>query len=135
MQRTGYKNAHTTLYDTILTPDLSHIKVQLLTPHAKGPTRATLTSAGLDLYCPSEVVVEPHSIAIVATDSSIEPITGTYAQVATTGNFTQQGISILSGVIDPNYRGKITIVFHNSTTTPFYIDQNICFAQLIMKRI
>ena len=135
LQRAGCNNAHTISYDTILTPDSSHIKVQLLTQHAKELIRATLTSARLDLYCPNKVVVEPHSTTLVATDIAIEPMPGTYAQVSTTGSFTQQGISTLGGVIDPNYRGNITIVLYNPTKIPFYIEQNTCFVHLIMKQI
>ena len=71
LQRAGYDNSHTTGKDTPLLPESSHPKVQLLSNHATAPTRSTPTSAGLDLYCPSEVVIEPNSTALIATDIAI----------------------------------------------------------------
>ena len=93
LQRAGYNNTHTNSNDTTILPESSYPKVQLLSTHAKAPTRSTPTSAGLDLYCPSEVVIEPHSTALIATDIAIEYMAGTYTQIATRSNFAQKGVS------------------------------------------
>ena len=60
--------------DTTLTADTSHLKVKLISTHTKEPTCSTPTSVGLDLYCPSHVVIELNSISLIATDISIDPI-------------------------------------------------------------
>ena len=79
LQRAGYNNTYTNGKDTTIPPEPSHLKGQLLRTHTKVPTRSTPTSTGINLYCPSEVVIEPHSAALIATDIAIKPMAGTYA--------------------------------------------------------
>ena len=60
---------------------------------------------------------------------------GTYAEAAVVNSSAQKEISTLGGVIDSDYRGNITGIMTNQSSTPMYIEHNTRFAQLIMKRI
>ena len=122
LQRAGYNNIHTNGKETTIPPESSHLKVKLLSTHTKSPTRATPTSACLDLYYPSEVAIEPHSTALIATYIVIDHMDGTYAQIATYSNFAQKGASTLGGVIDPDYRSNITTIMHKSSFESIYIE-------------
>ena len=135
LQRTGYNNTHINGKDTTIPPESSHLKVQLLSTHTKVPSRSTHTSADLDLYYPSKVVIEPNSTVLIAMYISLKPMTGTYAQIATCNNFAQKGASTIGGVIDPDYRGNITITVHKSSSKSLYIEQDSIFVQLILKHI
>ena len=74
-------------------------------------------------------------MALIATYIAIEPMAGTYTQIATCRNFAQKGASTIGGVIDPDYHSNITIIMHNSSPESIYIEQGSIFAQLILKRI
>ena len=97
----------------------------LKSQHALYQRQLNLTCTG-----PSHVVIEPNLIALVTSDIEIKPMSGTYTQVATSQSFDQKGISTLEEVVDPAYRVNITIIMNNPI---IYIEQNICFPQLIMK--
>ena len=135
LHRAGYNNTHSNGKDTIFPPDSSHLKVKLLSAYVKAPTRSTPTLAGLDLYCPSEVAIEPHSTTLIATDIDIEPMAGIYTQIPACSNFIQKSASTIGGVVDPCYCGNSTIIMRNSSSKSIYIEQESIFTQLILKRI
>lgn len=131
----GYSNQGTSSKDIPLDPATLHVKVVLLTEHARPPTRSTPDSAGLDLYCPSDIVIEPNSYEKIATDIAIQPMPGTYGQIAARSSFATKDVSVLGGVIDRDYTGNIFVVMRNSSSEPFSIHKGDRFAQIIFKKI
>lgn len=57
LQRARHKNTDTAQKDLTVPQEASHLKVKLLSPHEKSPNHSTLGSAGLDLYCLSDVII------------------------------------------------------------------------------
>ena len=131
----GYNNAHTTNKDEVIAGNNISVKIQLLSEHAKEPTRGTPGYTGLDLYSPTDIVVEPGEQVKIATDIIIAPAHGTYAQIAPRSSYAAKGISILGGVIDQDYRGNIYIITTNQSKSPFYIKYGQKLAQMIFKKI
>ena len=116
-----YNTLDTRAEDNTITTNTSYFKIKLISTHVKETTQSTPTSVGLDLYCPSHVIIEPNSTSLIATGITIEPIPRTYAQVVAVHKFVQKFISTLGGVIDTDYRGNITVIMTNQSTFPVYI--------------
>lgn len=131
----GYTNEGTSEKDTPVTGDDMNVKVVLLSEHAQQPTRNTPDSAGLDLYSPSDIIIEPGSYSKIATDIAIQPMPGTYGQIAARSSFATKDITVLGGVIDRDYTGNIYVIMRNSSDLPFSIKKGDRFAQIIFKQI
>mmetsp|Transcript_1233 Transcript_1233/g.1891 ORF Transcript_1233/g.1891 Transcript_1233/m.1891 type:complete len:453 (+) Transcript_1233:2258-3616(+) len=112
------------------------LQVKLLSDNARLPVRATPVSAGYDLYSAVSLTIAPNGRASMATDISICPPVGTYAQVASrSGLACKYKVDAKAGVIDRDYRGNILAVLHNSSTETFEVNQGDRIAQLILHRI
>ncbi len=109
------------------------LKVHLLSPSAKLPTKGTKLSAGYDLFASEHVTVPPQGRVIVPTGISIELPSGTYGRVAPrSGLAVKHGIDIGAGVIDEDYRGPVGVVLFNLGTSEFVVNPGDRVAQLIV---
>ena len=77
--------------------------VKLLDPTAKLPTRATLGSAGYDLYSCENTLIPPGTRKPVNTSISIAIPPETYARIATRSSLLVKDIDIGAVVIDNDY--------------------------------
>lgn len=112
------------------------IKVKIMHPEAKLPTRANASDAGADLYSVENISIPPLSRALVSTGISIElPDSNVYGRVAPrSGLAVKNGIDILAGVIDNGYRGIIgVVVFNTNRDQAFEIKSGDRIAQLIIE--
>lgn len=105
-------------------------------PNATIPQRATPGSVGLDLHSAIDYVVLPGQRAVISTGISIEFPEGTYGRIAPrSGIAVKHGIQVLAGVIDPDYRGEIKVVLHNTDQrVPYTIYKGYRIAQLILEK-
>lgn len=113
------------------------MKVKLLHPAAKAPTRGSSQAAGLDLCSVEQLFIWPGERKVVSTGLSIEIPPGFYGQIAPrSGLAVKSGIMTMAGVIDSDYRGEIKVVLYNSATRPllpkFEISPGDRIAQLIL---
>ena len=109
------------------------LKVKLLTPQAKLPTRASDNAAGYDLYSATKTTIPPHSRVRVPTDITIKPPPHTYGHILSrSGLATKSLIDVAAGTIDADYTGNIQVVFHNASDSAFSIDIGDCIAQLVL---
>ena len=92
-----------------------------LSPTAKPPTRSTESAIGYDLYTPFSLTLYPKEIKLVYTDIAIKVPTGDYGRVAPKSGLTlEHHVTVLAGVIDPDYTGNVGVVLHNlSSDTKF----------------
>lgn len=110
------------------------IKIKKLNPNAKVPKRATIGSAGMDLYAcidepitiaPGQLAVVPTGIAIALPDNSCAAFL--YAR---SGLGVKHGICLSNGVgvIDSDYRGEICAGICNVSDKPYTIepDERVC---------
>lgn len=112
------------------------MKVKLLHPAAKAPTRGSSQAAGLDLCSVEQLFIWPGERKVVSTGLSIEIPPGFYGQIAPrSGLAVKSGIMTMAGVIDSDYRGEIKVVLYNSSLErdpKFEISPGDRIAQLIL---
>ena len=107
-----------------------------LHPSAKLPTRGSAFAAGLDLYSSEDVVIEAHERAVVKTGLSVAVPHGFYGRVAPrSGLAVKQGLDVLAGVIDSDYRGEVLCALINHGADPIEITTGMRIAQLVIEAI
>ena len=92
-----------------------------LSPTAKAPTRVTEGAIGYDLYAPFSFTLYPKDVKLVYIDVAIGVPVGHYGQIAPKSGLTlKHHVTVLAGVIDPDYTGNVGVVLHNlSSNTKF----------------
>jgi len=119
------------------------MKVKLIHPAAKLPTRMTLGSAGLDLYAVESMEVpatrcDQHGYAevgraLVPTGIIIELPPGTVGRVGSrSGLSVKSNIETGAGWIDSDYRGELKVELKNLSSKPFQINPGDRIAQLVV---
>lgn len=142
--------------DAIYSASQKVVYVKKLVPHAMLPTRGSDFSAGADLYAAldnlgDEIVIYPRQrqkistgIAVAYVEETIygdrvdvTPIMeGYYFRVAPrSGLALKNGIAVMAGVVDLDYRGEVTAVLLNTGDIPVIIRQGDRVAQLIIEKI
>lgn len=107
-----------------------------LDPRAVLPTRGSFFAAGLDLYSIEPLTLGPGQRGIARTGLAVAIPEGYYGRVAPrSGLATKQGLDVLAGVIDADYRGEIGCLLHNTgmETIELPVQSKIC--QLIIEKI
>lgn len=100
------------------------------------PTRGSSSAAGLDLFSIEAVTIEPGQRAIARTGLSVAVPEGYYGRVAPrSGLATKQGLDVLAGVIDADYRGEIGCLLHNTGAETIELPEQSKICQLIIEKI
>lgn len=125
------------------------IPTKRLTPHAKLPTYGSAEAAGMDLYVdlsgmtgfnpdvdPADGVtftLYPSQRALLQTSIAMEIPTGYYGQIKPrSGLAFKQGIAVLGGVIDSDYRDGIGVILLNTSANKVHFRHNDRIAQMIL---
>lgn len=117
-------------------PPTPVLKVKLLDPKAKLPTRAHSTDAGLDLYSIENIVVPSWGKAEVKTGIAVDLPENTYGQVSTKSGLCKKfNLTAEAGIIDQSYRGEIIVFIFNHSDKDYEFKQGDKVAQLIVIRI
>ena len=119
-------------------PDDQLLKVKLLRPGAKAPFRATPGSTGMDLYAcieaPGYVDIGP-DVTLVPAGIALEAPIGWDVQVRPRSGLGRQGVSIIFGTVDPDYRGEIFVSMHTFGTKESYrVQDGDRIAQIVIAR-
>jgi dUTP pyrophosphatase len=117
---------------------VSVLKVKLLRPGARPPARATEGSTGLDLYAWVEgdaaLVLGP-DVTLVPTGIAIEVPPGYDAQVRPRSGLGRQGVNIVLGTIDSDYRGELLVSMYTFGSRGRYeVRHGDRIAQLVIAR-
>ena len=106
-----------------------------LSPTAKPPARSMEGAIGYDLYTPFSFTLYPREIKLVYTDIAIKVPLGHYGRVAPKSGITlKHHVTVLAGVIDPDYTGNVGVVLHNlSSDTKFTQQVGQPIGQLILE--
>lgn len=113
------------------------LRVKRLRPDAILPTYGSPGAIGLDLYaCGSPVLYLPQGMrAAIPTGIAVAIPEGYYGRIAPrSGLAFKDGIDVLAGVIDNDYRGEIKVIMINHNFRQFMISDGIRIAQLILER-
>ena len=95
------------------------------------PTRAHATDAGLDFYCPEDVVVPARGRAIIDTLVACEIPDGFVGLITSKSGLMAKGITS-RGTIDSQYRGHIRAVMYNHTNEPYQFHRNDKCTQMVL---
>ena len=109
---------------------MTEIKVQLLNEKAKLPTVATTGSACSDLYSAAMVTIEPFTVAKVSLGIAVELPSSLQAKIFPRSGLSTKGIIAITGTIDSDYRGDISVMLHNSTKEPYVVNIGDRIAQM-----
>lgn len=134
------------------------MKIKLITPNAKVPTRADEGAAGYDLYVPCDTVINPGR-NIVKLDFQMELDPGTVATVRPRSGFSAKGIDgvhfstsdrllhkdhrgndipvrfdadVLIGTVDESYRGIVGVIIKSYERKPFILKAGTRAAQMVI---
>lgn len=123
------------------------MKVKLLSPGAKVPTRAEEGAAGYDLYVPCDFVINPGR-NLIKLDISVELELETEAQIRPRSGFSLKGIEgylaedmdtptrfdadVIIGTVDESYRGIVGVIIKSYESTPFIVKAGTKIAQMVI---
>jgi deoxyuridine 5'-triphosphate nucleotidohydrolase len=97
-------------------------------------SRATASSAGLDLRAISDQVIPARQRQLVQTGIAIECPPGTYARIAPRSSLALDHIDVAAGVVDPDFRGAVVVLLVNCSDADYTIHRGQKVAQLIIER-
>lgn len=124
------------------------LRVKLLYPDSKVPTRGSEYAAGYDLYAENvplekdslnsehDIQVLPGKTLKVGTGIAVELPKGTFGAIyARSGLGIKHGIVPANcvGIIDEDYRGEIVVALHNHSNKPFVFKFGDRIAQLVIQ--
>ena len=110
------------------------MEIVLANKNALIPTRASKSSAGLDLYSSIDVNIEVGSIKQVNTGIFISVPENSYGSIRDKSSLASKGLLTLGGVIDSDYTGEI-IVIMTSLIESIKIKKGQKITQLIVSNI
>ncbi len=105
-----------------------------LHPAAILPRRGTPGSAGLDLHSVGRILIPVGERRSIQTGWAVQIPHGWYGRVAPRSGLAQRnGIAVLAGVIDQDFRGEVCVILHNAGSDPFQVERGDRVAQLIIE--
>lgn len=111
------------------------IKIKLLSELGKIPTKGTDFSAGYDLYAAENGEIDPLKRCLIKTNISIAIPKGYYGRIAPrSGLAYKNGIDVMAGVIDSDYRGDVGVILYNSGIEVFSFNRGDRIAQLVIEK-
>ena len=112
------------------------IKYKKLSPTAVSPTTAEGTPVGLDIYANETVRINGQTVKTVGTGLAFEVDKGYYLEIAErSGMSIKTPLSKKAGIIDPDYRGEVKVVFQNISDFPIDVIAGDKIAQLILRKM
>jgi dUTP pyrophosphatase len=116
--------------------EIDTLEFKRLDPRAVLPTRGSAAAAGLDLYSIQAVSLDPGQRVLARTGLAVAVPEGFYGRLAPrSGLATKQGLDVLAGVIDADYRGEIGCLLYNSGNEPINLPEQSKICQLILEKI
>ncbi|KAG6513952.1 hypothetical protein ZIOFF_024289 [Zingiber officinale] len=120
---------------TIARKEEEELLVKRISSTAVLPIRRSSGAAGYDLAINRAQDIASHDKALLTTGICIQVPEGLYARIAPRSSAALQGIIIMGGVIDSDYRGEVKILAFNTTNNDIYLNKHECIAQLILEYI
>jgi len=113
-----------------------NIQIKKLSDKAVIPSRGSKYAAGYDLYAAEEALVNISGRKLVKTNISVSIPEGYYGRIAPrSGLAYKNGIDVLAGVIDSDYRGDIgVILFNTDHNSDFLVNIGDRIAQIIIEK-
>lgn len=91
-------------------------------------------NAGWDLYATETIEVNNGQIVKVPVNAHFAIPTGYYGRVTPRSGLSSEGVNIIPGTIDSNYRGQIMAIVQNISGKKITIERGMKLAQIIFLR-
>ena len=115
---------------------LDVLSFKRLNPGATLPKRGSSSAAGLDIYSIETISIAPKQRLMVRTGLAVAIPEGFYGRLAPrSGLATKQGLDVLAGVIDSDYRGEVCCLLYNTGDETVDLPEESKICQLIVERI
>jgi dUTP pyrophosphatase len=88
-------------------------------------------NAGWDLYATEMVEVGDGEVCKVLVNAHFAIPTGYFGFVVPRSGLSSEGINIIPGTIDSNFRGQISAIVQNVSGKPYKIERGLRLAQII----
>ena len=112
------------------------LEFRQLDARATLPQRGSVHSAGLDLFCIEALFIGPRQRVTARTGLSVAIPLGYYGRVAPrSGLAAKNGLDVLAGVIDADYRGEIGCLLYNTGDESINLPAGSKICQLIVEQI
>lgn len=112
------------------------MKVVLLSPGARLPTKQHESDAGFDLYSPESFVLQPGQRYQVKLGIAIEIDKNEVALVQGRSSMAfNYGVTTIGNVIDSGYRGEISAIIINLSSNHIAVSQGDRVAQLLILKL
>ncbi len=114
--------------------NMLEVKIKLLSPEARMPTKAHASDAGFDLYYDGAHVIRLYAgeKTLLKTGIAVELPEGCEAQVRPRSGMSARGLVAQFGTIDSGYRGEIMVCVNNLSRDVQAIFPGNRIAQLII---
>jgi len=100
------------------------------------PQRGSALAAGLDVCSIEDLTIEPRQRAAARTGLAVAIPPGFYGRIAPrSGLAARQGLDVLAGVIDSDYRGEIRCLLYNTGDEAITLPAGSKICQLIVEQI
>ena len=115
---------------------LDVLRFKQLDTRAVLPKRGSALAAGLDVCGIEDLHVAPKQRVLARTGLAVAIPAGFYGRVAPrSGLAAKNGLDVLAGVIDSDYRGEIVCVLYNTGDEPISLPAGSKICQLIIEQI
>ena len=111
------------------------LEIRLLHPDAVPPARTRSGDAGYDLRATERVSIPQEGRRLVGTGVAVALPEGVAGLVTPrSGLAIEHGLTLLNapGLIDPNYRGEIKVILHNTSERRYTVEIGDRVAQLLL---
>jgi dUTP pyrophosphatase len=117
-----------------VTPDVLSFKQ--LDSRAVLPARGSALAAGLDVCSIDDIEIQPKQRVLARTGLAVAIPPGFYGRVAPrSGLAVKQGLDVLAGVIDSDYRGELCCALYNTGDEVITLPAGSKICQLIIEQI
>jgi dUTP pyrophosphatase len=112
------------------------LRFKQLDPRAALPKRGSVLAAGLDVCGIEDLSIAPRHRAMAKTGLAVAIPPGFYGRVAPrSGLAAKNGLDVLAGVIDSDYRGEIVCILYNTGDETINLPAGSKICQLIIEQI
>ncbi len=117
-------------------PTVDVLRFKQLDPRATLPKRGSALAAGLDVCSIEDLSVGPKQRVMVRTGLAVAIPSGFYGRIAPrSGLAAKNGLDVLAGVIDSDYRGELCCLLYNTSDEPINLPAGSKICQLIIEQI
>jgi len=115
---------------------MEKIKFKRLHPSAQLPARGSINSCGLDIHSIESLTINVGERVVIHTGLAVEIPIGYYGRLAPrSGLALKNGIDLMGGVIDADYRGEVMCLMINLGSEDMKINIGDRIAQLIIEKV